>query len=444
MLQSFRINITLRILFLIALVLALAYNFLFTPFYISMGILAIGIVLTFWSLILYVDRSNRDLTNFLQGLKFGDYTAVYSGRGKGKSFAGLYEAFEGVNRKFQNLTEEKEINHLYLQTIVESVNVGLLCLGEDGEVFLMNKALKELLQKPFLHHGSILKNQQPVLYRLIEKMGGGDKEVVKISVQDQLLQLSVQVTEFKILGKYYKLIALQNIQRELEEQELQAWQKLIRILTHEIMNSVAPIVSLTASMSDLFQEDRTALNSSELQDIREAIGVIQRRSAGLLKFTEAYRNLTRIPVPKFSTVEVQSILKNVATLFRKDLEQKNIDFQLDLPPQSLTFQADPDLMEQVVINFLKNAIDAVAEQPNSKIILRATRSINQKVVLQIMDNGVGIKVDQIDQIFVPFFTTKETGTGIGLSLSRQIIRQHKGNVVVQSKFGEGTVFTLSF
>ncbi len=444
MLRSFRINIALRILFLIALVLLLAYNVAYTTFYISMGILLFASGLTFWNLIRYVDRSNRDLSNFLQGLKFGDYTAVYSGRGKGSSFTELYKSFADVNKKFQDLTEEKEINHLYLQTIVESVNIGLLCLGEDGEVFLMNKALKELLQKPFLHHARVLEQQQPVLYRLIEEMESGDKEVVKISVQDQLLQLSVQVTEFKILDKKYKLISLQNIQRELEEQELQAWQKLIRILTHEIMNSVAPIVSLTSSMKDLFEVDRTALSNSELQDIREAIGAIQRRSAGLLKFTETYRNLTRIPTPKFSSVEVQSLIKNIATLFRLDLEKQNIDFELDLPLQTLTFQADPDLMEQVLINFLKNAIDAVAQNPSPKIVLRAFRNVNQKVILQILDNGVGIEVDKIDKIFVPFFTTKETGTGIGLSLSRQIIRQHKGNIVVQSKVGEGTVFTLTF
>ncbi len=444
MLRSFRINVALRILFLIVLVLLLAYNLLYTTFYISMGILLLASGFTFWNLMLYVDRSNRDLSNFLQGLKFGDYTAVYSGRGKGKSFSELYKSFADVNKKFQNLTEEKEINHLYLQTIVESVNVGLLCLGKDGEVFLMNKALKELLQKPFLHHARVLEQQQPILFRMIEKMESGDKEVVKISVQDQLLQLSVQVTEFKILDKAYKLIALQNIQRELEEQELQAWQKLIRILTHEIMNSVAPIVSLTSSMKDLFEEDRTTISTSELQDIREVIGAIQRRSAGLLKFTETYRNLTRIPTPKFSTVEVQGLMKNVATLFRLDLEKQNIDFELDLPPQTLTFQADPDLMEQVLINFLKNAIDAVAQNPSPKIILRAFRNVNQKVILQILDNGVGIEVDKIDQIFVPFFTTKETGTGIGLSLSRQIIRQHKGNIVVQSKVGEGTVFSLHF
>lgn len=439
----FRINVALRILLLVVLVLLLVYSYVQTRFYITMMVLLLGIAGVFWSLLNYVDRSNRDMTNFLQGLKFGDFTAVYSGRQKGESFVKLYGAIGEVNQKFQDMAEEKEINHLYLQTIVESVNVGLLCIDQEGGIFLMNKAMKDLLKKPFLHHAEVLGESQPILYRMIESMQSGDREVVKISVQNQLLQLSVQVTEFKIQGNYYKLVALQNIQQELEEQELEAWQKLIRILTHEIMNSVAPIVSLTASMEALFAEERRALSAEEQEDIRQAIGAIQRRSAGLLQFTEAYRNLTRIPTPKFTQVEVASLLEAIATLFRSDLEGEGINFQLELPAQSLSFQADPSLLEQVLINLLKNAIDAVAGQENPQILLRAARNTEQKVMIQVIDNGSGIEPEKIEQIFIPFFTTKNKGTGIGLSLSRQIVRQHKGNLSVQSKPGEGSIFTLS-
>ncbi len=444
MLKNFRINIAFRLLVLLLLGLALAYSWWYTRFYITMALLALAIILLFWNLVNYVDRSNRDLANFLQGLNFGDYTASFVGREKGESFAELYTAFQNLNVQFQEIKAAKEINHLYLQTIVESVNIGLLCIGEKGEILLMNKALKELLQKPFLHSAKVLENSFPHLYEAIGQMTSGDKEVVKLSIENQLLQLAVQVTEFRLDQEYYKLIAIQNIQQELEEQELASWQKLIRILTHEIMNSVAPIVSLTSAMGDMFAEEKKELQANELQDIRQAIAAIQKRSAGLLRFTETYRNLTRIPPPQFRQVEVQSLLQNIATLFREELEQKGIALDLELPPSPLLFQADAELMEQVLINFLKNAIDAVNDQTDPQISITAFQSIDGRLAIQIADNGIGIEEEQLDQIFVPFFTTKATGSGIGLSLSRQIIRQHRGSIAVQSKVGLGTAFTLSF
>jgi len=203
------------------------------------------------------------------GIKYEDFSATYSGHHKGKTFGELYEAFNQINQKFLNIRSEQEANHNYLQTIVENVDVGLLCFDEDDKVVLMNKRLKEILKKPYLLDVYYLKQVDDVLFETIKKLEHGDRELVKINVDNELLQLSLQAVEFKMKKNAFKLVSLQNIHGELEEQELISWQKLIRVLTHEIMNSVTPIASLATTMETMLQEDKP-ISESEQEDIRMA------------------------------------------------------------------------------------------------------------------------------------------------------------------------------
>jgi len=446
MFKNFKLNLFLRLLLLIGLVLALVYFYQNTDHYVTLFILALILIGVLWQIVRYVDQTNRDFTSFLLGIKYEDFSATYSGHHKGKTFGELYEAFNQINQKFLNIRSEQEANHNYLQTIVENVDVGLLCFDEDDKVVLMNKRLKEILKKPYLLDVYYLKQVDDMLFETIKKLEHGDRELVKINVDNELLQLSLQAVEFKMKKNAFKLVSLQNIHGELEEQELISWQKLIRVLTHEIMNSVTPIASLATTMESMLQEEEP-LTESELADIRMALKTINRRSEALLKFTETYRNLTRVPLPTFETVDAREMLRRVEILFRPVFADKKIDFKMVLPEKPVLVEADPGLIEQVLINLVKNAIEAVTDeprQPHPEIILRLERLSNQSPVIRVVDNGPGIDEEKKGQIFMPFFTTKKEGSGIGLSLSRQIMQMHKGSLAVISELDEGTVFTMRF
>ncbi|MCR9288049.1 MAG: ATP-binding protein [Bacteroidetes bacterium] len=440
MFKSFRVIITLRILFIIALVLALVYCFSYTEYYITMFILVVVIVLTVGDMIHKVNQSNRDFTAFLLGIKYEDFSATYSGHHKGKTFGEMYDAFNQINRKFLNIKAEKEANHQYLQTIVEHVSVGLLCLDEEGNVFMMNKALKKLLRKPYLVNAEALKKIDKNLYEVVQRLHSGDKELLKITIDNKIVQLSISALEFKLQKQSLKLVSMQNIQSELEERELEAWQKLIRILRHEIMNSISPIVSLTSTIEGMMKGGK--LEGEDLDDVKAAIRAIRNRSEGLMHFTETYRNLTRIPPPKFQIVDVRLLVQRLSTLLKPAFEKDHINFQMQMPNSPVNCSIDPELLEQVLINLIKNAIEAVNGSEKPTITVTAQKEQSGKTTISVIDNGKGIEEGELDEIFVPFYTTKVEGTGIGLSLSRQIVRMHKGRLFVQSVVGEGTVFTI--
>jgi nitrogen fixation/metabolism regulation signal transduction histidine kinase len=405
-----------------------------------MFILVVVIVLTVGDMIHKVNQSNRDFTAFLLGIKYEDFSATYSGHHKGKTFGEMYDAFNQINRKFLNIKAEKEANHQYLQTIVEHVSVGLLCLDEEGNVFMMNKALKKLLRKPYLVNAEALKKIDKNLYEVVQRLHSGDKELLKITIDNKIVQLSISALEFKLQKQSLKLVSMQNIQSELEERELEAWQKLIRILRHEIMNSISPIVSLTSTIEGMMKGGK--LEGEDLDDVKAAIRAIRNRSEGLMHFTETYRNLTRIPPPKFQIVDVRLLVQRLSTLLKPAFEKDHINFQMQMPNSPVNCSIDPELLEQVLINLIKNAIEAVNGSEKPTITVTAQKEQSGKTTISVIDNGKGIEEGELDEIFVPFYTTKVEGTGIGLSLSRQIVRMHKGRLFVQSVVGEGTVFTI--
>lgn len=404
------------------------------------GLVSIG---SLASIFYFVDQTNRDVAGFLTSIKYNDFTATATATHRGESYGELYDAFNLINRKFQEVRADKEANHQFLQTIVEQIEVGLLCYNEAGEVRFMNKALQRLLHKSFLLHVDSLEQVDPKLLEAINASKEGKRDVVKITVDNRLLQLALQTSELRLKEEHLFLVSIKNIQSELEEQELVAWQKLIRILTHEIMNSVAPITSLSGTI-DAMLADAPQPDAQTLDDVRQSVQVIQRRGEGLLAFTETYRSLTRIPPPKFQTVEANDLMEQVAKLFTTQAEENNIKLVTHLNPSGLILEADPYLLEQVIINLVKNAMDALVGRKEAVVHLHVNRNKGGQPLLQIADNGPGIPEDQMEQIFVPFYTTKPTGSGIGLSLSRQIMRMHKGAVEIQSVQGEGTVVSLIF
>lgn len=441
MLYRFRINIIIRVFVLTGLVTGLVFS-TYQALYLTTAFLGLLLVVAIYSLVQYVNQTNRDLANFFNSVQYNDFTTTASAHHRGESFGELYEGFNLINRKFKDIRAEKEANHQFLQTIVEHIDIGLLCINERNEVILMNRALGAMLHKSYLVNLDGLRQVDEHLHRTVVEMPPGERALIKLSAGDRLLQLAVQRIDLRLQNEPFHLITFQNIRTELEEQELVAWQKLIRILTHEIMNSVAPISSLSSTLKDLMG-DRLRIEQPLLDEVRDSLGVIEKRSQGLLNFTETYRTLTRIPPPKFQLIDAGEMVDQLHTLFRPRLEEGRIEWETQAPPSAVTFQGDPALLEQVFINLIKNALEALREVEKPKLLLSFQKLAGGKVLFRVSDNGPGIPEDMLDQVFVPFFTTKETGSGIGLSLSRQILRLHKGNIELYSKSGEGTVVTVT-
>jgi two-component system nitrogen regulation sensor histidine kinase NtrY len=257
----------------------------------------------------------------------------------------------------------------------------------------------------------------------------------------------LSATAFQTEGKKYKLIAFQNVNEALDETESKAWQRLLSVMTHEIMNSVAPISSLSDTLKNMLNNSREAVSSENrpaFEDLELGIDTIKRRSEGLLKFAETYRNLNKITTLNLKKVYVRDLFENLHLLMQPTLDQKNIELEIILKDPDLMLEADTNLIEQVLINLIVNAVEAIKERPEPRIMLSAYYTTKNKTVIKVSDNGTGMPEELLDKIFIPFFSTKKTGSGIGLSLCKQIMMLHKGTIHVQSKEGEGTAFMLQF
>ncbi len=449
--RRFRINCVLRTISL-ALTLALFFFLLFkTTLHAALFILGVAILYQTYALIHYIEKTNRDLTRFFQSIKFSDFSQSFKDSGHGKSFANLRAAFNEVLDAFRKARSEKEEHYRYLQTIVQHVGIGLIAYQPDGRVELINTAAKRLLGVARLKNIKSLESWSPTLVKTLFKLKSKEKAQVRIENINELLQLALYATEFKLRDHTFTLVSIQNIFTELEEKEIDAWQKLIRVLTHEIMNSITPISSLASTINELIKDStnlRSAENKTEdgetLTDICDAAQTIQKRSEGLLHFVDAYRNLTLIQKPNFQIFPIQELFNRVSKLIQINLKDKNIELEIKISPKTLELAADPELIEQALINLLLNALHAVEGRENAKIILMARLDGRSRTIIQVMDNGPGISKDNMDKIFIPFYSTKEGGSGIGLSLSRQIMRLHNGTISVQSDPEVETAITLRF
>jgi len=447
--KNFRLNVVIRVLLIVASVVLLISIFRKPELLISTGILFAVIIGQIIALVKYVERTNKRLTIFLESIRHSDFVSSFSDHGLGRSFDDLNKAFNEVIEEFRKARAAKEEHFNYLQTVVQHVSIGILVFRKDGKIDLVNNALKRMFRVGNLRYIHEISAIDKGLAELLKNIKAGDSELMKVFNDNELLQLSVRATEFRMRGEDYVLISMQNIHNELEAKEMDSWQKLIRVLTHEIMNSITPIVSLSGTVKDLLIDQESLelkkeIDEDDVESAQSALTTIENRSQGLLNFVQVYRNLTRIPKPNFRYFEVRELFDRVENLLQPKINELNINFELKVLPMGLMLTADPDLIEQVLINLLINSIHAVKEVENPRIKMQATQSSLNRVVVSVADNGYGIKPDTMEKIFVPFFTSKKEGSGIGLSLSREIMRLHKGNITVKSKPEEQTVFTLHF
>lgn len=414
-------------------------------FVISLFIILILAQIVF--LLSYAESSFKKVRQFLNNIKQDNYTNVYPVKFDGTEIDDLHIEFNAILAKLQEDQAEKEANYQYFRSVFQHLSIGLITFDEDGKVQIVNTAAKRMLNILQLTQIGEVEKINKELHHAIHSLRTGGSELIKIAHPDGIMQLSVYVIELVLRDTKFKLVSLQNIQSELEEKEMEAWQNLVRVLTHEIMNSIAPISSLAATVKGDIESKidiNETINPNDLEDYLLAISTIEKRSQGMINFVSDFRSLAHIPVPRFQTIRLKGLFDQLETLLQHQFDANQIQFKKHIEPEDLILFGDQSLIEQVLINLIQNAIQAVEDTVSRIISLEAFIDETGKIIIEVADSGRGIEEDAMSKIFIPFFTTKKKGSGIGLSLSKQIMRRHKGNIQVRSKLGEGTTFKLIF
>lgn len=445
--KNFRFQLILRSLGIAAASTGLAWAWLYTDFLITP--IAFGLLVLIQSifLIVYCESTFREMSNFFSAFEDEDYTRKFSFKKRGKAFVELAGQFNRIMGRFQQLAVEKEQHYQYLLRVFEHVDIALISFTSQGKISLMNQPACALLDRPKLPHIRALAQLSEPLHDEIREIRSGEHKLLKVPLHGRNRSLALAAQHFKLGKEYYTLISIQDIQNELDANEMQAWQKLIRVLTHEIMNSVTPLVSLTTAVKLMVEESPgkalppEALEEETMYDIYRSLSAIENRNQGLLSFINAYRDYTRVPEPHPEVVPLATFVENLKPLLQQSLAASPVQLQYSTEEMPATATFDAKLIEQVLLNLVKNAAEAIGNNPEGLIELRFGR---KPFSIAVVDNGPGIAPEQIEQIFVPFYTTKLGGNGIGLSLSRQIMKAHQGQLQLQSTVGIGTAFTLEF
>jgi len=450
MISNFRLRIVFRVV-LIGLVMAwLVYVLKKEQLYVTAAVSVLILAGMLVELVWFLEKTNRDLAHFLLSLESDDPVIRPVNIHANRSFEELYRAMSRVSRRMEEARTDREVQFRYLQTVINHVEVAMICFREDEGVELVNKAACKLFGLGKIRNLKDIESGYPALYRLIREIRPGKRELVRFMSPSGMTKLSVSAAAFSLQEREYRLLSLQDIGTELEAQELESWQKLIRVLTHEIMNSVTPVSSLSNALNDMLTGEDGSLRSlgnldpGDVSDLYEGLRAIEERSRGLLSFVGSYKNLTRLPDPEFSDVSLNDLAARTVHLMKPQSKKSGIDIRLHLSPEDPHVMADPDMMDRVLINLLQNALDILEDKPGGKVVVRTGADREKGPWIEVGDNGPGIRPEVLDKIFIPFFTTKKQGSGIGLSLVRQIMQVHKGSVGVRSAVGEGTTFTVRF
>lgn len=386
----------------------------------------------------------REVDEFTEAIQARDYSRRFPKKKVDKN--NLYQYFNEITDAFLSLSRRNETQQQYLQMMLELVDTGILAYDtETGETLRMNEALTHILNSPYFKNIRWLEKRNETLFREIIEIPVGERRLITINAENQTIKALTNASLFQADGKSYKLIAFHNINATLEEVEADAWKNLLNVMTHEIMNSIAPVSSLADTMKKQIRKIGEELGEQihpDFEDMALAMDTIQRRSEGLLRFSETYRSLNKKMAPDMQAVNLSELIQAIYRLMNPSLEQKGVKFELKMDNPSATAVLDRNLIEQVLINFITNAAFAVKEKTNPAIIIFSGITKEGNPYLTVADNGSGIPDPIRDKIFIPFFSTKKGGSGIGLSLAREIVKMHKGNIRVQSREGEGSAFTI--
>ena len=428
---QFRFLTIVQVICLIASISLLVWTVFVTDHYAVPIVISIIVLLQVISLLRYVEAHVDTLEEFFAAVNYEDFTRRFVEDDVDIELKG---AFNRIIQKFQNARAERDFQAGYLETVVRHVPVPFIAVRSDGSLSLVNNPARRLTGLPALQHIDQLAELDPQLPTVMRDIEPGQQQMLQTKLREVPVELRISVSEIRMAGDVERLYSIENLSGELTAREASAWRNLIRVLTHEIMNTLTPVTSLAQTTTTMLDDPEAT------EDIREAVTTIARRSEGLMKFVARYRELLKVPQPDIGSVSVVDALQGVSTLLGDELEELN--FTIDVVPPSLEVQADSQLLDQVLLNLVRNAIDAMQETESSLLELGARLDYG-RVVIKVTDNGCGLADESIEQIFVPFFTTKRDGSGIGLSLSRQIMTAHGGDIVVNSDTG-GTTVSLVF
>jgi len=417
--------------------------------------LALLILITI-SFSIWLNRTNKKLAFFFSAVR-NDETSLFFPEGIGfASEKKLNKSLNELNEKLKNAKLNIELQEKFYKSIMEKIRTGIISFYSNGVVEFVNPEIKRMFNLDHISHIDKLKNIDPKLVELLETIDAGEQKRINIKVEHNLLSLAVYSQKIVMQGREIKIVTLQDIKNELDKHEMDSWQKLIKILNHEIMNSVAPITSLSSTLSGFYKSDGNEtgpelITGKIISDTIRGLSIIEEHGKGLIKFVESYRSLTQLPKPEFTRINIEEFFERITILANSFIDSGSEKFQIrpaikiNVTPSGLTLMADDKLVAQVIINVIRNSVEAFELSMEDKIIeINASKDIDERVIITIGDNGPGMNADVLEKIFIPFFTTKESGSGIGLSLSKQIMRLHNGNITCDSTAGRGTTVSLIF
>lgn len=420
-----------------------ARNWVGIPLFLSL------FIISGWNLIYFLNSINRKIAFFFDSVSNDDTTLHYSEKVRSKSIRDLHQSMNRLNNRISEIKIENEYNERFYLEMIRNSGTGMIAVDDDGYVKLINNSALALIGMLHIAHIHLLQQKNPELYNKMTKVRGGQTLTVKFLQGTDLRLISLKVSIIKFGNQKFRLYSLNDIKTELEENELDSWQKLIRVMTHEIMNSIGPITSLSNILNNIYLKDGTPISIHEItekqiQNTIHGLDVIEQTGKGLMHFVEDYRKLTKVPNPVFKPIDIAKWLSDIDVLMKNTFAEENIDFKIYYRDSHKEIIGDEKLLTQVVINLLNNSIHALRKTETKKITISVLEDNAGKSKICVADNGQGIAPEEIEKIFIPFYTTKENGSGIGLSLSRQIMRLHKGSISAISNPGEQTTIVLSF
>ncbi len=449
MTKSYHINIIIRItLIVIASIIAGWMANGETPIYNTLAVFVVMILLIS-NLVWYINRVNRKINYFFDAVLNDDFSISFS-KNKGDELMNkLSQNLQRINEHIEKIRLETINQEKYFEALIEHINVGIMSINDEGFVVNTNNGQKKLLRLKQLTHIRQIEKVDKQLAKLISEIKPNDERTIITKNTEGAITVLVRATSFKSSQQKLKLISMQDIKKELDQKELESWLKLIRVLTHEIMNSIAPVTSLSESLCNQYVKEGNPINKSEVDEALikrtiQGLNVIREQGEGLTRFVESYRKLTRVPNPELTEVSVINLFEEIITLFKSSIPDNSIEISYEIENEKQCINADKNQISQVLINLLKNSAEALVNTPKSKIELSCKTNHQGQIEISVADNGQGIPSELIDEIFVPFFTTRENGNGIGLSISKQIMLLHKGSIKVKSIPQKETVFSLVF
>lgn len=439
-------GIIIRITGLALVCMLIVYIAFETAFWLVACWLGVIFILQVIELIRYTERSRTELISFMTALSQGDFTSAYAQSIASKRHNELSQVLDTIKGTLISLREGKEKNYQYLMTLVEHICIPIVCFNRDYHVQLYNKAAQQLFQKRSFSSLHSFERIDESLAKKILSLKPNEKDLVNFVLDKELLNLSLISTEFILGDDWFKIVSFQDIRYELEVKESDSWQKLISVIAHEISNSVIPISALSRTLCDMIEETDPETGNMELliQDIGQGLKSIEARSCGLVDFVKSTKKLRQIPDPVFTNLNCREFFDQVSLLIAPVMQKNKIRFRFKVNPENLVLPADKKLIEQTLINLLMNAIEATGNRPDPEIIVAGWYSDDNRPVISVADNGTGIQPENLEKVFIPHFTTKANGSGIGLTLARRIMHLHRGNIMVQSTPGIHTEISLIF